>query len=182
MKQMKSISKIIALIAITLVIVSCASSPSLQKYYIDSQENKNFLSIDVPASIISLTDNVSPEVEEALSSLKKFNILAFKKDDTNGAEFKIEEQKVKAILKNPKFKELMRIKDKGRNIVLKYEGDNDTMDEVIVYASDNSQGFALVRVIGENMEPAKIMKIANNISKVDSEGFKQLEGLFKGSN
>ena len=89
---------------------------------------------------------------------------------------------MKAILKNTKFKELMHVKDKGRNIVLKYEGDDNSMDEVIVYASDNSLGFALIRVLGDNMEPAKIMKLANNISKVDSEGFKQLEGLFKGSN
>ena len=176
---MKTTSKIIAFIAFTIVIASCASSPSLQKYYIDSQDNKNIISIDVPASIISLKDNVSPEVEEALSSLKKFNILAFKKNAGNANEYNVEEQKVKAILKNTKFKELMRIKDKGRNIVLKYEGDDHSMDEVIVYASDKTQGFALVRVLGDNMEPAKIMKLANNISKVDSEGFKQLEGLFK---
>ena len=179
---MKTLSKIIAFIAFIVVISSCASAPSLQKYYIDSQDNKNIISLDVPASIISLKDNVSPEVEEALSSLKKFNILAFKKNGSNEAEYKIEDQKVKAILKNTKFKELMHVKDKGRNIVLKYEGDDNSMDEVIVYASDNSQGFALIRVLGENMEPAKIMKLANNISKVDSEGFKQLEGLFKASN
>ena len=178
---MKTISKIIAFMAFAIVIASCASAPSLQKYYIDSQDNKNIISLDVPASIISLKENVSPEVEEALSSLKKFNILAFKKNGTNEAEFKVEEQKVKAILKNTKFKELMRVKDKGRNIILKYEGDDNSMDEVIVFASDNTQGFALVRVLGDNMEPGKIMKLANNISKVDSEGFKQLEGLFKDS-
>ena len=99
---MKTILKIIPFIALA-VLISCASAPSLQKYYIDSQDNKNFISLDVPASIINLKENVSPEVEGALSSLKKFNILAFKKDDTNGTEFKVEEEKVKAILKNPKF-------------------------------------------------------------------------------
>jgi len=178
---MKTILKIIPFMALA-VLISCASAPSLQKYYIDSQDNKNFISLDVPASIINLKENVSPEVEGALSSLKKFNILAFKKDDTNGTEFKVEEEKVKAILKNPKFKELMRIRDKGRNMVLKYEGDDHSMDEVIVYVSDKTMGFALVRVLGDNMEPAKIMKLANNISNVDSEGFKQFEGLFKGTN
>ena len=90
---MKTLSKIIAFIAFTVVITSCASSPSLQKYYIDSQDNKNIISLDVPSSIISLKDNVSPEVEEALSSLKKFNILAFKKNGSNEAEYKIEDQK-----------------------------------------------------------------------------------------
>ncbi len=162
-----------------IVNIACSSEASLQKYYIDNQENKNFISLDVPASVLKLKDNVTPEEEEALASLKKFNILAFKKDNTNDAEYTLEKQKVKTILKNSKFKELMRIKDKGRNIVIKYEGSDDYMDEVIIYASDKEQGFALVRVLGDKMNPAKIMKLANSIKDIDSDGFKQLEGIFK---
>jgi len=179
---MKIITKIVTFVSIAALFVSCASGPSLQKYYIDSQENKNFISLDVPASVLKLKENVTAEEKEALNSLKKFNILAFKKDGSNDAEFVAEKQKVKTILKNPKFKELMRIKDKEINFVLKYEGEDDSIDEVIVYASNKEQGFALVRVLGENMNPANIMKLANNISSVDSEGFKQLEGLFKKGN
>jgi len=176
---MKTITKIIAFVGIAALFISCASGPSLQKYYIDSQDNKNFISLDVPASILKLKDSVTAEEEEALASLKKFNILAFKKDATNEAEFELEKKKVKAILKNPKFTELMRIKDKRMNLVLKYEGDDDSIDEVIIYASNKEQGFALVRVLGNNMNPANIMKLANSISEVDSDGFKQLEGIFK---
>ncbi len=176
---MKKVIIYIGAVVMLIAGISCSSEASLQKYYIDSQENKNFISLDVPASVLKLKDNVTPEEKEALASLKKFNVLAFKKDGSNDAEFTQEKQKVKTILKNPKFKELMRIKDKGRNIVIKYEGDDTTMDEVIVYASDKTQGFALVRVLGDNMDPAKIMKLANSIRDVDSDGFKQLEGLFK---
>ncbi len=175
---MKRIVIYIGAILMLVVGISCGSEASLQKYYIDSQENKNFISLDVPASILKLKENVTPEDKEALASLKKFNILAFKMDDSNKAEYAIEKEKVKTILKNPRFKELMRIKDKGRNIVIKYEGSDDLMDEVIVYASDKKQGFALVRVLGDKMDPAKIMKLANSIRDVDSDGFKQLEGLF----
>ncbi len=176
---MKKVIIYIGALVMLIASVSCSSEASLQKYYIDSQENKNFISLDVPASVLKLKENVTPEEKEALASLKKFNVLAFKKDGSNDAEYTQEKQKVKTILKNPKFKELMRIKDKGRNIVIKYEGDDTTMDEVIVYASDKTQGFALVRVLGDNMDPAKIMKLANSIRDVDSDGFKQLEGLFK---
>ena len=159
--------------------ISCGSEASLQKYYIDNQENKNFISADVPASVLKLKDSVTQEEKEALASLKKFNILAFKKDDTNEAEFKLEKQKVKAILKNPRFKELMRIKDKKLNLVIKYEGTDDIMDEVIVYASNKTHGFALVRILGDHMEPAKIMKLANSFSDMNSKDFKQLEGILK---
>jgi len=161
-----------------IVSISCGSEASLQKYYIDSQEDKNFISLDVPASVLKLKEGVAQEDKEALESLKKFNILAFKVDDTNKAQYDTEKQKVKAILKNPKFKELMRAKDKGINFIIKYEGDDELIDEVIVYASDKTKGFALVRVLGDKMDPAKIMKLANNIREVDSDGFKQLEGLF----
>lgn len=179
---MKIITKIIAFVSIVAFIGSCASGPSLQKYYIDSQENKNFISLDVPASILKLKDNVSKEDEEALESLKKLNILAFKINEDNQAEFAVENKKVKTILKNPKFKELMRIKDKKMNLILKYEGDEDSIDEVIVYASNNKQGFALVRVLGDKMNPANIMKLTKSISDVDTNGFKQLEEIFKNSN
>lgn len=176
---MKTMAKIAMIAFVISFFVSCASSPSLQKYYIDSQDNKNFIALDVPASVLKLKEDVTNEEKETLASLKKLNILAFKKDSNNDAEYSLESKKVETILKNKKFKELMRIKDKGRNIVIKYEGSDDLIDEVIVYASDKTQGFALIRVLGKEMNPAKIMKLANSVSDVNSNGFKQFEGLFK---
>jgi len=176
---MKKIAFYIGAFVLLATSIACSSEASLQKYYIDSQENKSFISLDVPASVLKLKEDVTPEEKETLASLKKFNILAFKKDGNNDAEYALEKEKVKTILKNPKFKELMRVKDKGRNILIKYEGTDELMDEVIVYASDKTQGFALVRVLGDKMDPVKIMKLANSVSDVDSDGFKQLAGLFK---
>lgn len=176
---MKLIAKMMMLVLLATVIVSCASGPSLQKYYIDNEGDKNFRQFDIPASVLTLKEDASQESKEALASLKKLNILAFVNDGSNAAAYANEDQKVKAILKNDRFKELMRVKDKGRNIVVKYEGDEETMDEVIVYAKDKTQGFALVRVLGNNMDPAKIVKLANSIGDVEGEGIKSLEGLFK---
>jgi len=178
---MKNILNYIAILAIGIMSVACGSEASLQKYYIDNQDNKNFLSIDIPASIISLKDDVSPEAAEAYKSLKKMNVLAFKKNDSNGAEYEAEKKKVKAILKNDNFIELMRMNDKGRNVVIKYIGDDETIDEVIVYAADKTQGFALVRVLGDDMKPEKIAKLVQSIQDVDDGNFalKQLEGFIK---
>lgn len=174
---MKYLVKISALLM--MILASCADQHSLQKYYVDNQDNADFISIDIPASVITLKENVSAEDQEALKSLKKMNILAFKKNDTNGAEFLSEENKVKSILKNDKYKELMKFKDKGRNVVVKYEGDNNEIDEVVVFASDKEKGFALVRVLGDNMQPAKIASLAKNIADIDADGLKQFEGLLK---
>lgn len=179
---MKKLTSIVAGLALVLMAACAGSEASLQKYYIDSQDNKNFLSVDIPASIIALNDEVPAEAKEALASLKKMNVLAFKKNATNGAEYEVENKKVKEILKSKKFSELMRVKDKGRNMVIKYEGDEDTesFDEVVVYASDKETGFALVRILGDDMKPEKIMKLMNNIKDIDGDGggLKQLGEFF----
>jgi len=178
---MRKLTNYIILIGIAIASIACGSEASLQKYYIDSQDNKNFLSVDVPASIIKLKDDIDPEAKAAYESLRKMNVLAFTKNETNEAEYVIEKQKVKKILKNSKFIELFRMKDKGRSVVVKYEGDDSSMDEVIVYASDKEQGFALVRILGDKMTPEKMMKLGESIKDIDSGnvGLKQLEGFLK---
>lgn len=179
---MEKLTTIVVAIGLVALAACAGSEASLQKYYIDSQDNKNFISVDIPASIIALKDDVPEEAREALSSLKKMNVLAFRKNETNGAEYEVENKKIKEILKSNKFSELMRVKDKGRNIVIKYEGDENTesFDEVVVYASDKQTGFALVRVLGDDMKPEKIMKLMKSIENVDnsSEGLKQLGDFF----
>ena len=121
------------------------------------------------------------EAAEAYKSLKKMNVLAFKKNETNGAEYEIEKKKLKTILKNDSFIELMRMNDKGRNVVIKYLGDDNSIDELIVYASDKTRGFAVVRVLGDNMKPDQIAKLVQSIQNVDDGNFaiKQLEGFIK---
>ncbi len=87
-----------------LMLSACSSTKSLQEYYIDNSENTNFLSLDVPTSILNLDNaDLSATQKEALVSLKKLNILAFKKTKENTEAFKIEKTNVKAILKNDKF-------------------------------------------------------------------------------
>ncbi len=179
---MKKTAIYVGLLSLVITIFSCASEASMQKYYIDHQNDKSFRAIDIPASIISLKEDASPEAKKAFESLKKFNILAFIKDDVNIAEFKAEQLKVKKILKDNKYQELMRIKDKGRNLIIKYEGTEDAIDEVYLYAADKAQGFALVRVLGDNMKPEHVGLIMKSIKDIDkdSDALKQLSGMIKG--
>ncbi len=165
----------------TLLLFSCASNPSLQKYYIDNSDNENFVSIDIPASVFKVKKDAPAELLEAIETVDKFNILAFVKKEGNEAEYTLENQKVKEIMKNGKYQELMRVKDKGRNIILKYEGgaEDKTLDEVILYAADKNSGFALVRILGDGMDPADIAKFAKNMDSFDFNG-SEFEGLLKG--
>lgn len=164
------------------ITVACDSKPSLQKYYVDSKENNAFISVDLPVNIIELKDeNVSEDVKNTLKTIKKVNFLALQVDETNQEMFDAEKEKVAEILKNPDYKQLMRMKTADGNVTVNYLGTEEAINEVIIFGSDSKRGFALVRVLGENMNPADIMSMAQEI-KLDgnSQQLKQLGGLLGG--
>ncbi len=164
---------------VAFLMISCDTNPSLQKYYVDSKENNEFISIDLPSSILQLKDNnVSEEIKNTLATIKKVNFLALQLSDTNKELYVSEKQKVKNILKNPKYKQLVRMNMGKTSILVNFLGEEDAIDEVVVFASDNKKGFAIVRVLGENMNPANILKLTQEIkTDGDSEQLKQLGGL-----
>jgi len=175
--------KIISTIILILGLASCSSTQSLQEYYVDSSENPNFLSVDLPVSLLNLKKaDLSAEEKVAYESLNKLNVLAFKKDDSNGAEYITEKTKVKAILKNPKFNELMKMNTSMGKATIKYLGDDDAIDEVIIYGDSKEKGFVLVRVLGDNMNPAHLAKFMKAIEKSDynGEGLEKIGEFLKG--
>lgn len=177
---MKSITQFLGLAFIAiLTFISCDNNPSLQKYYVDSKENNAFISVDLPANILQLkNENVSEDVKKTMETIKKVNFLALQLTDTNEALYTSEKLKVNTILKNPKYKQLMRMNMGKGSVSVNYLGEEDAIDEIVIFGSDNNKGFAVVRVIGEKMNPSDIMKIAQDL-KLDgeSEQLKQLGGL-----
>ncbi|MDC6365028.1 MULTISPECIES: DUF4252 domain-containing protein [Flavobacteriaceae] len=170
---MKYIVRSLVIVAAVLL-ASCSSQQSLQEYYVDSSENPNFIALDVPASILKMEAvDLTPAQKEAVESLRKFNLLAFRKTADNVAEYKLEKSKVKEILKDDEFVELMKINSQYGKGVIKYLGDEDAIDEVIIYGDSKDKGFALVRVLGKDMNPAHIAQLMQAIQKSDYKG----EGL-----
>ncbi|AIZ43282.1 DUF4252 domain-containing protein [Cellulophaga baltica] len=164
-------------IAWVLLFFSCSSTQSLQEYYVDNAENPNFLSFDLPASLLNIDQvELTPEQKKAYASLKKLNVLAFKKTLDNAASYVTEKAKVKAILKNDKYQELMKLNTSYGKGSIKFLGDDDAIDEVIIYGDTDDKGFVLVRVLGDNMNPANLMQLIKAMEKSNFDG-KQLEGL-----
>ncbi|PWL38568.1 DUF4252 domain-containing protein [Flagellimonas aquimarina] len=179
---MKNIIKSI-LVAGTILLASCSSQQSLQEYYVDNSENPNFIALDVPASILKMDGvDLSDTQSKAIESLKKFNLLAFRKTADNVAEYKAEKIKVKEILKDDEFVELMKINSQYGKGVIKYLGDETAIDEVIIYGDSKDKGFALVRVLGKDMNPAHIVQLMQAIQKSDynGEGLGEIGAFLKG--
>lgn len=173
---MSYIVKIVVSISIAIVTVSCSDSPSLQEYYVDSQASANFISVDIPSSILSLkNENVGDDVKTTLNSVRKINFLGFQKSDANSAECIKEQLKIKEILKSSEYNELIRFEGEKKSMQVKFLGEDDAIDEVIFYGADSELGFALIRILGNKMDPSKMLALANEINVNDqSNSFKQI--------
>lgn len=153
---------------------SCNQGPTLQTYYVDNELKPGFTTLDVPTSLVGLDeDKLTPEQLDAYQSVDKLNMLAFVMDDNNKDEYEVELAKVKTILKDPKYEELMR----GGNstdgkFIIKLVGEEDDIDEIVLFGSANERGFALIRILGDSMNPENIMSLA---SALDSKDFKDAD-------
>lgn len=181
---MASLTKHIAVLVVLVVtLFSCDQKPSLQTYFVDNQEKPNFLSIDVPISMLKIDEaQLNEEQKEAYNSVQKLNMLAFKNDKVNDTDFNSELTKVKLLLDDEKYEELMR----GGNstdgkFVVKYLGEDDDIDEFILFGSANDMGFAVVRILGDDMDPNKLMQLSSVIEtgNIDNDQIKQFTEFFK---
>ncbi len=169
-------------VVLMVMLTSCNSGPSLQEYYVDNNENPNFMSFDLPASILNIpVAELNDKQKVAIESLNKLNILAFKKTDSNSADYEVEQKKVNAILQSDKYTELMKMKTAYGNATVQYIGKEDAIDEVIVFGNDDSKGFALIRILGDEMNPAHLIQLMQAIEKSDykGEGLEKFGELFK---
>ena len=173
---------IVVLLGVLLVTVSCNDQVSLQEYFVDSSENPDFISVDIPASMLKLDEvDLTQDQKEAYQSLKKFNVLAYRVKEDNKAAFEAEKAKVNEILKDEDYQELMKFNHNGAKGVIKYLGTDEAIDEVIIFGNQAETGFALVRVLGEGMKPANMMQLVDAVQKTNlgGEGFKKI-GEFLG--
>lgn len=180
--MIKLINYLALLIVTILLAVSCSVDTELQNYFVDRQSDANFMAIDIPASILGIEaqEDVSDDIKEAVNSFKKINILILKKNDTNATVYEKEKTAIKKILSDEHFKDLMRFKDGNTMFVIKYLGDEKSVDQLIVFAYASDKGLALVRVLGDKLDVNKVGKLIAlaQSGKIDTSKFKALEGLF----
>lgn len=167
---------IIAFILAVTTLTSC-SEKSLQKYFVEKQDDDKFVKMDLAASLLQGKDsNFTQEEKDILSTIKKVNVVAYPIKDGDTADFEREKTELKTILAGSQYKELTRMKSKDWNATLKYTGEEDAIDEVIVFASDDKRGFAVFRLLGENMRPDQMIKLMKSAERGDLD-FSKFSGL-----
>jgi len=178
-----SIKNIITMLVLVATFTSCNQNPSLQTYFVDNELKPGFTSIDIPTSLLNIEQtSLTDEQKDAYKSINKLNMLAFVLSDSNVAEYEVELNKVKDILKDPKYQELMRAGNStDGKFVIKYIGDEDSIDELIIFGNANEKGFAIIRVLGDDMSAQKVVKLysALDTSNINESQISQFADFFK---
>lgn len=175
---MKTIKFLFAVLVIA-GLTSCNEGKSLQKYYVENQEDTDFLALDVPTSMFTNSSSLEAEEKATLESIKKINVLALRKEE-NETKFEEEKLKLNEIFQDEKYQLLMKYGGGNRKAALYFTGEEDAIDELIVYGYDDEQGLGVARVLGEDMDPEKIMNLMKSLDKenINMEGIKDLGNIF----
>ncbi len=176
---MRCIPYIVLYVAL-LVLNSCQSEPSLQRYFVDKSESKDFIALDLSPSILNLDKSkLTITQKEALGSFDKMNILAFKLNDKNKAQFELERANVNSILKDEKYQQLMKFGSGQEGASISFIGDDEHIDEFVFFANKKENGFAVVRVLGKDMNPTMIFNMISVLKEadIDLDQLKPLQDL-----
>lgn len=170
------------LLLLSLFLMSCNSEPTLQKYFVENTENKNFIALDVSPSILNVDKTkLSVAQRDALKSFDKMNVIAFKLNDKNKAEFEIERAKVNLILKDKKYQQLMKFGSGKEGVSVSFVGTDEHIEEFVFFVNKKENGFAVVRILGKDMNPTSVMTMMTLLqqSNIDLEQLKPLQELMK---
>lgn len=177
---MKKFTKILSLLIVVVLMSSCKKEQSLQSYLVESQDKTGFVAVDVPSSVIKVSQKEAPEeIKKAIESIKKVNIVALPIEG-NEDKYETEKDKLKSIFSNStKYKNLVSVKDKRGNANLYYLGNSENIDEVIVFGFSKKMGLGVVRLLGDNMNPSDIMKAFEYVNVNMDENVKDMSKLIK---
>lgn len=165
-----SIKTIVFSLLFSLALVSCKDEASIQTYFVEHQDLPDYKQIDFSANLADFSKaSLSVEEQEAIKSLKKISFLGYRSIG-NKEIYTQELEKAKRVFKNEKYSELMDFSMNGIKINVNAIGSDDVVDEILVLMSNQDTGFGVARIIGDDINPEKIMKIMNNMQKADVDG------------
>ncbi len=171
-----------SLVAILFLSLIACDGPSLEKYYVNHENQDNFLVVNIPTStLIGDTSKLSAEQVETLQSMKKANILVYPLNDKNKSAFEKEKADLENILKNENYKLLMKFGSSDKQFRLMYEGDPESIDEMVVFGSSDEMGFGVARILGKNMNPGEIMNLMKSLDSttINIDGMKKLKNIIR---
>lgn len=169
----------IAIALLLLAFLSCKKEESLQQYMVEKSYEPEFVSFDLSSSMLNMkSQELTDEQKRTLKAVRKINVLGYKKDSLSKVNYADEARKVKKLLKAEEFQELMHVNSGADGGSVSFVGTEQDIDEIILFASDKKYGFAVIRIIGEDMDSTTMMDILSLIRQSDI-GIEQFQPIKK---
>lgn len=164
---------------IVFSLTACEQKPTLQKYFVEKSGKKDFTTVDIAPTLIK-TDSIglTEDEQKAIKSLHKFNVLMYKAG-ADKQEYAAEKDKVKGLLKDDQYEELMKFSSGGMGASISTLGEGENIDEFVVFLHNEQNGFGVIRVLGDDMTPNNVLTIAGLIQKagINADQLKPLQEL-----
>lgn len=177
MKKKSAIS-ILATGVLVLLVSSCEPKMTLQRYFLSAQENPEFTLIEVPISLLGpVSENLNAEQRQTLSSVKKVSALLYRNPEN--IDFIASQQLViNDFLASDGFEPLFSAKMKREaQATVMIRGDVTQIDEAVFFGYADDQGFILARILGNQMNPAAFIQLAESLEETNLEAL--TEGVLK---
>jgi hypothetical protein len=161
-----------------VILTSCNSKPTLENYFVDNTENKNFVQVDVSPSMLNMDKTkLSSEQTLALKSFDKMNVLFFKINEKNKSQFETERVKVNEILKDTAtYQQLMKFGSGKEGASVNFVGTDEHISEFVFYGNKSDTGFGIIRVLGKDMNPTSVLSILSAL-KNSNLNIKELKSI-----
>ena len=125
-------------------------------------------------------ESLSPEQKKTLETVKKINVLAIPNKTSNLEKIEAEKQKIVNILQDEKYQLLMKFGGGTTKLEVYFTGEEEAVDEIIVYGFDDVKGMGIARLLGDDMNPGDILNLVRSMQQgdVNIDGLSGIQELF----
>jgi len=94
---------------------------------------------------------------------------------------KLKVKKITQILKDETYQQLMKVGSGKDGATISFVGDEDNINEFVVFGKSKDNGFVVVRILGNDMNPNNIMTMLSVLkeAKIDTAQLAPLKDLLK---
>ena len=172
---------ILILLGIVLSLISCDSKPSLQKYLVDKEDKKEFITASLSGNLIFQNlDSLSVQGKSSLDKIEKINVLALTKSKGDSI-MESERTMLSSILQTGNYKALMNVNSAGRQVNFVFSGEEDAIDELIFFGYDSDMGMLLLRMRGDQIGANDLFEYTKIAQNMDAENISDLSGFIPNS-
>ena len=148
------------------LLAGCSDKMSLEEYLVKNGKDKRFTAVNLSSDVFLSGANLSTEEREKISSIRKVNFLAFKKDSTKTG-YQSSKAQLEKILTSKEFKNLISYNNPDAQVRLQYTGNEVSIDKLIVFAESEERGFMVARLLGNDMKPKDFYNLATMMNKLN---------------